>query len=52
MRLVLQNPNYKGELEEEENYNFLEKAGSGTFLLIAGTVIITFLYITSYILNG
>ncbi len=52
MRLVLKNPNYEGEQEEEEYYNFLEKAGFSTFLLIAVTVIITFLYITSYILNG
>lgn len=51
-KLVLTNPNYTSNLEEDDDYiNNFEKAGFATIILIAFAVTITCLYIACFIIK-
>lgn len=47
-KLVLSNPHFKGTMEEEEDYKYLEKAGYTVIFLITSAVIATALYIAFF----
>ncbi len=49
MRLVLSNPNFKGEFEEENSLPYIERAGFTTLFIIFGTSILTIIYIIFFI---